>query len=260
MDRVDAARDGSAETHGEHPPHLAHHFEHPLQQFEAGKLGMWIFIAQEVLFFGGLFGAYAYFRANYPDMFLYAHKFLDWKLGGLNTLILLASSLTMAWAVRAAQLGKRKALINLLIVTLVFAGGFCVVKGVEYKSKFEHQLLWGTRFAPDPHYLEGKHGGAHEAAGEDGADPLDPGGLAAAAGHPDPPENLHIFFGIYFLMTGLHALHVLIGMGAIGWVLYRAYLGHFGPQYFTPVDIVGLYWHFVDLIWIFLFPLLYLIH
>lgn len=253
-ERVEA----TAEEHAEdHPPHLAHHFDHPLQQFEAGKLGMWIFIAQEVLFFGGLFLAYAYFRANHPDMFLYAHRFLDWRLGGLNTVILLGSSFTMAWGVRAAQLGKQRALVVLLVITLLLAVGFCGVKAVEYESKIEHGLLWGTKFAPDAHYLE-KYGGHGKE--QPGSLAGVPGNMLPEAGHQEPPDNLHIFFGIYYLMTGLHALHVLIGIAAIGWLLVRSLKGHFGPDYFIPVDLVGLYWHFVDLIWIFLFPLLYLIH
>lgn len=268
----------------EHPGHLAHHFDDPAQQVEASKLGMWLFLAQEVLFFGGLFAAYAYFRAHDPEMFHYAHKVLSWKLGAFNTLVLICSSLTMAWGVRMAQLGKRRGLIWMLILTLIFAGVFLGVKYVEYKEKFEHQLLWGRNYDPDPHVLE-EHGIPEDVAiaslpsktaapaetpsveaavpppaAADGESTAHGGaGTAPDEGPAHPPENLHIFFGIYFALTGLHGLHVIAGMGVIGWILKRAVRGDFGPEYFTPVDMVGLYWHLVDLIWIFLFPLLYLI-
>jgi len=255
-ERAEAGTQAAGEHHEEHPPHLAHHFDHPLQQFEAGKLGMWIFLAQEVLFFGGLFAAYAYFRANHPEMFMFAHRFLDWRLGGFNTVVLLASSFTMAWAVRASQLGKQRALVTLLVITLLLAGVFCGVKAIEYDSKIEHGLMWGTNFAPDEEYLE-KYGSHDKVPGSLAGVP---GNILEATRQQKPPDNLHIFFGIYFLMTGLHALHVIIGMAVIAWLLVRALKRHFSPEYFAPVDTVGLYWHLVDLIWIFLFPLLYLIH
>ena len=272
----------------EHGCNLAHHFDDPQQQIEASKLGMWLFLAQEVLFFGGLFAAYAYFRGRNPDMFLYAHKLLSWKMGAFNTVVLICSSLTMAMGVRAAQLGRRKTLIWMLILTLIFAGTFLGVKYVEYKQKFEHHLLWGKSFHPEAQLLE-EHGipraialeesgvvpEAHEeratgaaadtpavagAAGAgDAVDSAGGGDVPAPAGEPAPPENLHIFFGLYFALTGLHGLHVVLGMVVIGWILRRSVRGDFGPDYFTPVDMVGLYWHLVDLIWIFLFPLLYLI-
>ncbi len=226
----------------EERPELAHHFDHPTQQFEAGKLGMWLFLAQEILFFGGLFAAYAYFRSQHPDMFLYAHRALSWKLGGFNTVVLIGSSLTMAWAVRMAQLGRKKALIWLLIATLALAGVFLGVKAVEYTGKVQHGLLWGNQYQPTADAYAHGDGHGHE-----------------VAGHEERPDNLHIFFGLYFALTGLHALHVIVGMIVIGWILRRAVRGDFGPRYFTPVDLVGLYWHLVDLIWIFLFPLLYLI-
>jgi cytochrome c oxidase subunit 3 len=255
-------------TSHEPTPHLQHHFDTPEQQFDAGKLGIWLFLATEILLFGGLFCAYAIYRANHPEIFHYAHQFLDKILGGTNTVILLCSSLTMAWAVRASQLGQRRLLIVLLSLTLLGGFGFLGIKYVEYKAKWEHGLLPGTHFAPHVHEgglaapaaapaapageikpsAQGPTGTVrHEAAGE------------AGTGHGKRPSNVQIFFGIYFLMTGLHGLHVLAGMGAIAWILVRSIKGHFGPEYFTPVDFVGLYWHLVDLIWIFLFPLLYLI-
>ncbi len=288
------------DAHGHHPS-LQHHFDTPEQQFESGKLGMWLFLATEILLFGGLFVAYAVYRGNHPEIFDFGHRFLDKKMGAMNTVILLTSSLTMAWGVRAAQLGQQRLLKVLLSLTLLGGAGFMVIKFFEYREKFEHHLLWGMRYESPLHHGEqdaaAAHGGEATAAAEPvaeteaaAADPAQgvlattpagvkierstnpapaagPEGLAVAeseaeaAGHASGPEprNVQIFFGIYFLMTGLHGLHVLVGMIAIGWVLLKAARGVFGPQYFTPVDLVGLYWHLVDLIWIFLFPLFYLI-
>lgn len=261
----------------EHPPQLQHHFETPKQQFESGKLGMWIFLATEILFFGGLFVAYAVYRANHPEIFAYAHQYLDKVMGGVNTVVLICSSLTMAWAVRAAQLGQRTVLIVCLILTILCAFGFMGIKAVEYEHKWKHGLLWGKNYVSQTH-------NAHET--EQAPESVDekptvetkplnteersaiapaaigPEGLAAEgdAHSLREPKNVQIFFGIYFAMTGLHGLHVLIGIGVIGWLLVGAFQGRYNAEYFTPVDLVGLYWHLVDLIWIFLFPLLYLIH
>jgi cytochrome c oxidase subunit 3 len=275
------------ETHG-HDPGLLHHFDTREQQFDSGKLGMWLFLATEVLLFGGLFVAYAVYRANHPEIFIYAHQFLDKTWGGINTLVLICSSLTMAWGVRAAQLGQKRLLVGLLSLTILGGFAFMGIKYVEYKAKWEHGLL------PGRHFTHGVEGG-HEAAAAPAATPpavspavaapaapatpatgfkvepsviarapAGPPGLAASAtgGHSTEtePDKVWIFFGIYFLMTGLHAIHVVAGMTAIGWVLRKALKGAVGPHYYTPVDLVGLYWHLVDLIWIFLFPLLYLIH
>ncbi len=257
---------GTEGSHGD--PHLAHHFDTPTQQFESGRLGMWIFLATEILLFGGLFCAYAVYRSNHPDIFIYAHRYLDVPLGALNTAILICSSLTMAWAVRCAQLGKQRGLVILLALTLVCAFGFLGVKAIEYQHKWKHGLLWGERFAPagEPEHGESQKENAAPApnaspshsAAEAVADKA--ASLLATATKRKRPSNVHIFFGIYFLMTGLHALHVIAGMTVIGWVLARSLRGHFTGGYFTPVDLVGLYWHLVDLIWIYLFPLLYLIH
>lgn len=424
--------------HGhDHPHYLAHHFDTPEQQFESGKLGMWLFLVTEVMMFGGLFCAYALFRANHPEIFAYAHGFLDWKMGGINTAILLASSFTMALAVRAAQLGQQKALILLLVLTLGGGFGFLVIKYFEYTSKFAENIWPGTKnlyytveqelntntiliagqdeelpitreaqlgaiavveakklmhhgYMPHPVQAtydlydkrgvfeelakydekkgyEGKksyehhilkmfadagiapavawieehegHAGHDHKEGEAHAEPkqeeshangpayvADPAidtvaiagmipvsSVSAGASNIKPPatgvtglvdsqahsvalasdhshathaapplgipdlshtkyyipyelqpkevqDRIHLFFQIYFSATGLHALHVIIGMGCITWVLGKALTGAFSPEYNVPVDIVGLYWHIVDLIWIFLFPLLYLIH
>lgn len=414
--------DHSHDHHG--PDYLAHHFDTPEQQFESGKLGMWLFLVTEVMMFGGLFCAYALYRANHPEVFAYAHGFLDWKLGAVNTAILLASSFTMALAVRASQLGQKSTLCVLLVLTLLGGFGFLGIKYAEYTSKFGHflypgkanlyypqaksTLMMNTEGEEQPvkmsrqmqldeiafvefeslgikhGYLppasayqlyesrgvfdrlaeaDAKHDGHHyahamemfaqagapeaiawvaEHGGHDGDDGHDKGqdaahaeadhapvaesddpidaeamaqvvpvanaaadratlkppargatGLSAAYAHSEGHDDhgptvaaalgtpdlshalhytpyemqtdavqsrIHLFFQIYFCATGLHALHVIIGMGCITWVLGKSMAGAFSTEYNVPVDIVGLYWHIVDLIWIFLFPLLYLIH
>jgi cytochrome c oxidase subunit 3 len=290
-------------------PHLAHHFDTPQQQFDAGKLGIWLFLLTEVLFFAGLFCAYTVYRSMHPEVFVYAHYFLNTKLGALNTCVLLGSSLTAAWAVRNAQLAEKKLLIVNIVITIACAFTFMCVKYVEYRHKFEDGLLWGKNFDPKEQIWELKafrdrHPEAAEyaeklykkgeAAKKAGASPTSTApGLSAgaeakqveavekpseeelepllAAGLIGPrsldpsatisrPRMAHVFFGIYFFMTGLHGFHVLIGIGIWIWMLVKAVKGHFGPTYFGPVDFTALYWHLVDLIWIYLFPLLYLIH
>ncbi len=240
MSETDGATD-SAHA-GEHPDYVAHHFETPRQQFNAGKLGMWIFLVTEILLFSGLFCAYVVYRANRPEIFIYAHQFLDKNLGAFNTVVLIFSSLTMAWAVRATQLEQRRAAVALLSITLACGFVFLGVKGIEYQHKWHEGLLWASQYHPQQHVEEG-HGDA-----------------SAATTHGVEPKNVGLFFSIYFMMTGLHGIHVIAGMLAIGWVLHRVRKGHFHRNYFGPVDYVGLYWHLVDLVWIYLFPLLYLIH
>ena len=236
-----------AHTNAEHPRFLAHHFAGYGQQFEAGKLGMWIFLLTEILLFSGLFCAYAVYRANHPEIFVWADQFLDKTLGAINTSVLITSSLTMAWAVRAAQLNQQRRLVLLLALTLLGGCGFLGIKYAEYKHKWESGLLWASRYDPHEHSAEIDKARQH-------------GGDVAAAVRGNAPRNVGVFFSIYFLMTGLHGIHVVAGMGVIAWVLVRAAKGHFSSEYFFPVDYVGLYWHLVDMIWIYLFPLLYLIH
>jgi len=387
-----------------HDPHVAHHFKDMTHQFEASKLGMWLFIATEFLLFGGLFCLYAVLRSTRPEMFQYGSQFLDTRWGAINTVILITSSLTMAFAVRFAQLGQRKRLVAALALTVLGGAGFMGIKYIEYSHKFEENLVWGLAMYELPDKKEtssadvsftptasvsqriadaakGKelwtatcrscHGvlgegiagqgkdirGSEFIAGKSDADlvafikvgrmPFDPlnttgiqmpgrGGnpllkdedladivaymrtfpgapdaqqavVAAAVTEtpveedfyiprssvppaadppagliqtafpsdgtleptahtldplrdPNHPANLHLFFGVYYLMTGLHGIHVLVGMFLISILAIRASFGAFGPRYFTPVDLTGLYWHVVDIIWIFLFPLLYLIH
>ena len=257
-----------------HPPFLAHHFHTSQQQFDAGKLGMWIFLLTEVLFFGGLFCAYAVYRANHPEIFLYAHQFLDKTLGAINTAVLIASSLTAAWAVRCAQLDQRRGLILCLAITLVCALAFLGIKYVEYRHKWESGLRWARLYSPVAHDAASEPAHAPPAssplplAGPPGGDirhsPLPlageaPRGYPGGRASQNAPRNAGVFFSIYFAMTGLHAIHVIAGIVVFGWILSRAVRGHFGSRYFGPVDYAALYWHLVDLIWIYLFPLLYLI-
>lgn len=360
--------------HNHHDPNLAHHFDTPEQQAQTGKLGMWVFLGTEILMFGGLFCAYSVYRHNHPEVFEYAHQYLNKTLGAVNTLVLITSSLTMAWGVRAAQLGKTKLLVGLLALTIIGGAGFMVIKTIEYTSKWNENIFFGAKDTNHPNLFaddaaetknKAKVEGLEEEvlhAKEDskaaqpvltkvtpeppdpnagGADQakivppnVTPAGMVAVE-HPtrseegpltyaqlDPIQRhrVYTFFAIYFCMTGLHGIHVLVGMGLIFWIMVRAtsargrawalpsglvllgalllaiafvihnrptmvvaglivlaglfwipprmrsarkvpdHDGEFGPAYFTPVDLVGLYWHLVDLIWIFLFPLLYLIH
>jgi len=195
------------------------------QQQEAGRLGMWAFLITEILFFGGLFAAYAVYRASYPQAFARASRSLDVALGGLNTAILIGSSLTMALAVRAAQLDRVRAVSRWLLATLVLGGVFVGIKGVEYAHKAHEHLIPGPDFV-----FQGVPGG---------------------------PEQL--FFALYFCMTGLHAFHMLIGFGLILWLLRVVRSGRVSGDHHPHIELFGLYWHFVDIVWIFLFPLLYLI-
>jgi cytochrome c oxidase subunit 3 len=232
---------------GHDAAHLAHHFQSPEQQFAAGKLGMWIFLLTELLLFGGLFCGYAVVRANHPEIFFYAERFLDKTLGAVNTGILITSSLTMALAVHCAQRDRKRELVVCLALTLLFACGFLGVKLVEYQHKWHEGLLWAGAYDPEKVALE------HEEA-------LEQSGERTGGAEQLARRNAGVFFSIYFVMTGLHAVHVVAGMIAITWVLVLAARGRFTSRYFGPVDYVGLYWHLVDMIWIYLFPLLYLIH
>lgn len=203
----------------------AHHFVDMEQQREAGTLGMWAFLVTEIMFFGGLFLAYAMYRAMYPEAFAAASHRLNIILGALNTGVLICSSLTMVLAVRSAQLGEVKALKRYLVATIVLGSAFLVVKAFEYSHKIHEHLVPGASF-----HFEGPYG-----------------------------QHAEIFFSLYFMMTGLHALHMIIGIGVLLVLLYMAQRGRFTAEYYSPVDIAGLYWHFVDIVWIYLFPLLYLI-
>jgi len=243
----------NAVAHADQPAHahhraLQHHFDTMPQQKEAAVIGMWVFLLTEILFFGGLFVAYMIYRIWYFDAFAEASRSLSLFWGGLNTAVLIGSSLTMAMAVRGAQTNKRKATVNWLILTMLLGTVFLGVKVIEYADKFEHHHVPGPNFV-----------WAHEAA--PGAE-----GAAAESGHRQlslTPDQLQrttqIYFSLYFTMTGLHALHMIIGIGLMSVITWMAWKGRFDEQYYTPVELSGLYWHFVDIVWIFLFPLLYLV-
>jgi cytochrome c oxidase subunit III len=213
-------------------PYLAHHFSTAKQQMEANKLGMWLFLTQEVLFFSALFVGLMIFRAWYPDMYHASAKELSVPLGGFNTVVLICSSLTMALAVRSAQMNDNKKTFILLLVTFLCAVGFLVVKYFEYSHKIHVGTLPGKWFDPNNHEF--------------------PESLKAF-------DNAKLFFAFYFCLTGLHGIHVLGGMVVIAWLMIRASRNEFNEQNFAAVECVGLYWHLVDLVWIFLFPLLYLV-
>jgi cytochrome c oxidase subunit 3 len=231
----------------------AHQFEDAAQQRDAVTLGMWTFLVTEILFFGGLFLAYAIYRWSFPSAFALASRHLDITLGGVNTVVLIASSLTMALAVHAAQTGAGRTLLGFLLLTILLGGVFLGIKAVEYHHKFEEHLIPGASFrmpvseTPLPGDI--------------------PPDQAIAAGSPSnalpaPAEiqrHAQIYFSLYFAMTGMHALHMVIGLGLLAWLALQCRKGRFTPAYFAPVEIVGLYWHFVDIVWIFLFPLLYLV-
>lgn len=344
--------------HGHHAPFIAHHFDDAEQQFDSGKLGIWVFLVTEVLFFSGLFVAYVLWRSHHPELFEIAHTHLDKVLGGINTVVLLFSSLTMAWAVRCAQLANNRGAAILILITMVCGAIFLGVKAIEYSHKWDQGILvrsmfhhtlehpepqgplakalgvsdwvirlsmipailtagfavaaavtWGTKktllakfflglvvmmggyfggVVGGHYYMLWKEGGDHGHAAvlsqplvlyaDDKHD--DPAGAAGAvsaqggAAHGDSavrsagghgghggemPPAVGMFFSIYYCMTGLHALHIIGGLAFLSWIFYRSLALHWRADYFGPVDYVGLYWHLVDLIWIFLFPMLYLI-
>ncbi len=343
------------EEHHHHDPFIAHHFESAEQQFDSGKLGIWIFLVTEVLFFSGLFVAYTLWRLHHPEIFQQAHHFLDKNLGALNTIVLLFSSLTMALGVHAAQNGDNKKCGLYTLITMVCAAVFLGVKAVEYSHKWDMGILVRSAFDFTDHHAEGispyllglsaipalllvgflgasfffkttdkdllskffggmaitvggyfigvfvglgfmaltakghdahasngiadspmvlhaltvdddkdhdHEEGDHDHGDEHGHDHAD-GDHGAHGDHAAAKEPMHrdvgIFFSIYYCMTGLHAIHIIAGIIALAWVFWRCLALHWRPDYFGPVDYVGLYWHLVDLIWIYLFPLLYLI-
>jgi cytochrome c oxidase subunit 3 len=240
---------GPGEGAHAHHPAQQHHFESMAQQKEASVLGMWTFLLTEILFFGGLFMAYMLYRIWYHEAFVAASTSIDLRWGALNTVVLIGSSLTMALAVRAAQTSQRKPLVTWLIATIILGTVFLGVKVIEYADKFEHHHVPGPDFVWASH--EATEPGAAGAAGEH-----------ATAGRMTPAQlqvYTQIFFSLYFTMTGLHALHMIIGIGLMAVITWMAWKGRFDETYYTPVEMSGLYWHFVDIVWIYLFPLLYLI-
>jgi cytochrome c oxidase subunit 3 len=210
----------------EHAEALAHQFDDVEQQREAATLGMWVFLATEVMFFGGMLTLYTVYRYLYARGFAEGSRHLDLWLGSINTGVLITSSLTMALGVHGARIGHRRTLLVSLVLTMLLGATFLSIKSVEYVHKFEEGLVPGIYFT--------------------------------YAG-PEAP-HVELFVWLYFVLTGVHAVHLMIGIGAVGVIAFMGSRGRFGPAYHTPVELVGLYWHFVDVVWIFLLPLLYLLH
>jgi cytochrome c oxidase subunit III len=224
---VDLHSHGDHGAHGE-DPHHQHHFTTMEQQFDTAKLGMWLFIATEILLFGGLFVGFGMMQSRYPREFVEAHEHLKRWQGALNTVVLLVSSFTMVLAVQSAKTNKKAKTVGFLALTIACACMFLVVKYFEYSHKFEEGWLPGKYYHAVGDSIQGSHGYA-------------------------------TFFSFYFMMTGLHGIHILVGIGVLSWILIRAKRSEFSDAYYTPVELVGLYWHVVDMIWIYLFPLYYLI-
>ena len=222
------------DRHDEHNPALLHHFATKEQQKNSASLGMWLFLAQEIMFFGGMFCAYLVYRYKYFGDFGSASQTLNIWYGAINTGVLLCSSLTVVLSVRAAQLNKRKALTGWLVLTILLGLVFLGIKGIEYNEKFENHHVPGPSFAYQ----------------------------GTVPSHPDIPVDPHhaeIYFSLYFAMTGMHALHMIVGVGLFSMLAWWAWRGNYNSDYYTPIENAGLYWHFVDIVWIYLFPLLYLI-
>jgi cytochrome c oxidase subunit III len=302
----------STHDHHYHPPGLQHQFEDMKQQEESVSIGMWAFLVQEIMFFGGLFTAYLVFRSRYPMAFAAGSNHLDAFLGGLNTLVLIVSSLTMALTVYYAQKGNRNLQVIFIILTMMFGTTFLVVKYFEYSDKYHHGLVpfnglnqkTKATDKPEPKAASAERPSTQTEPASQEKSSLEssneehhanPRGefrwdddkgreivLEAQKGKyltkyeeagyftKDQTGNLQydnakftdkvrIFFFIYFVMTGLHALHMIVGLGIMAWLLWMAWRGSYNADYYSPVEISGLYWHFVDIVWIFLFPLLYLL-
>jgi cytochrome c oxidase subunit 3 len=280
-----------------HQPGLQHQFEDMKQQEESVSIGMWMFLVQEIMFFGGLFTVYLVFRSRFPMAFAAGSNHLDAFWGGLNTLVLIVSSLTMALTVYYAQKGNRNMQVILILLTMFFGAVFLGVKTIEYGDKYKDGLVpvtgWNLKVKADPAHAaaEGhakpcwEHGEhtyvnprgefqfpdcsmAKQAFDEQLQHPKETHLTAAerigyfSNGQIDADkfrDKVRIFYWIYFVMTGLHALHMIVGLGLMTWLLWKAWRGTFSHDYFAPVEMSGLYWHFVDIVWIFLFPLLYLL-
>lgn len=205
-------------------PYHLHHYDSADHQYSTAKFGIWLFMATEILMFGGLFVLYAIYKHKYPGIFIEGSRSLDWKMGCLNTAVLITSSLTMALGIYFLQKNQKNKAVFSLFFTVACGAVFMIVKYFEWTHKFHLGIFPGKYFAATAEY-----------------------------------GNQALYYSIYYTMTGLHGVHVLVGMGLITWVAIKAAKGHFGPHYYTPVEGVGIFWHLVDLIWIYLFPLLYLI-
>ncbi|MFV9506326.1 MAG: cytochrome c oxidase subunit 3 family protein [Oscillochloridaceae bacterium umkhey_bin13] len=251
-----------AHAHDAHADHghgreLLHHFETAAQQKEAATLGMWAFLVTEVMLFGGIFMAYAVYRWAFPDVWAEAAHHLNTPLGTVNTVVLLVSSLAVALSVSAAEAGNHRRVLMLLGVTLVLGVGFLVFKGYEYSEKFAHCYGYSTplEWVTGQNQHEVKEclvpGRAFIFPTEDKNAPI------PAAGQPSPHQ---LFYLLYFTATGLHAVHMLIGLSIVSWLAFITWRGVITTAYYTPIEIGGLYWHLIDVVWVFLFPLFYLVH
>ena len=237
-------------VHAEHVhavlPQHRHHFETEEQQREAGTFGMWLFLLTEIMFFGGLFFAYLLYRNWYYPAFAVASNQLSIGLGAFNTAVLITSGFCMALGVWAAEVRNRSLLVITLILTTVFGVVFLGVKYVEYHEKWEKHHIPGANFD----ISEFVNPPRDARTGKPTEEPLS----------PDMAQKTQVFFSLYFAMTGMHALHMIIGIGLLLWLTLRAHWGQFSSGYVAPIENFGLYWHFVDIVWLFLFPLLYLIN
>ncbi|MGB7068138.1 MAG: cytochrome c oxidase subunit 3 [Pyrinomonadaceae bacterium] len=289
------------DQHHYHPPGLQHQFEDMKQQEESVSIGMWVFLAQEIMFFGGMFTAYLVFRWRFPMAFASGSNHLDAFWGGLNTIVLIVSSLTMALTVYYAQKGNRNLQVLMIILTMFFGTVFLGVKAIEYTDKYEHGLVpvtgWNKKakagtasehasssirlpfettasaFSAEPSTAVHEYSnprGEFQWSDTSLAEQARQGGFLTRSeeigyftnGRIDAEkfrDKVRSFFWIYFVMTGLHALHMVIGLGIMAWLLWKAWRFTFSADYYAPVEMSGLYWHFVDIVWIFLFPLLYLL-
>jgi len=223
-----------ADSHAAGHSALQHHFKDMEQQKEASTLGMWLFLATEIMFFGALFTGYTVYRYQHPDVFAEASHRLNVPLGAANTVVLICSSLTMVLAVYAAQIGKKNLQVVFLVLTIILGSAFLGVKAKEYSDKFYNNEIPGSSFKYEPPKTRSE-------------DPV------------VGKQFQQMYFCFYFAMTGVHALHMVIGIVLLTILAIRAYKGEFTPYYHAPLELTGLYWHFVDIVWIFLFPLLYLI-
>jgi cytochrome c oxidase subunit 3 len=242
--------------HAEHEarPELRHHFADEEQQRNAASLGMWWFLGTEIMFFGGMFCAYLIYRIKYFPEFAAASRSLNLQIGALNTAVLICSSLTVAQAVRAAQMGKRMLQVKLLLATLFFGLVFLGVKAFEWHDKYtEHHIPTFDFNAKNLMRENQKLFGLDKLQNDLSK------ALKLQRREADIQQRSQIFFSLYFALTGMHAIHMIVGVGIFSVITWMAWKGRFTPEYHTPLEIAGLYWHFVDIVWIYLFPLLYLI-
>jgi cytochrome c oxidase subunit 3 len=245
-DSLATAHGAAADSHHEHPPYQRHHFETVEQQFDTTNFAMWLFLLTEVMFFGGLFTAYLILRNWYYPAFVQGSHQLNIGWGTANTAVLITSSFTMAMGVWNAEMKRKTGLVLCLVLTFILGLAFLGIKTIEYTEKWDKHHIPGIRFS-DQTFLNPSSD--PEVYKEYHDKPL----------QPDMASKAELYFFLYFAMTGMHALHMIIGIAILGYMIFRARAGAYTTGHVTFVENFGLYWHFVDIIWIFLFPLLYLI-